>query len=147
MEKFVLLLIFLVMLATAQGKTIVILLLNPEGTHILYIYIKIHPLERSHQYFIAFVVAQCDGGSRPQIEHCCSSNNPCNANQGDCDNDSECGSGLVCGRNNCGPSFTWGSADCCIPGVPSVSNTLPPIPQGLQGIEFCIIIKRTLRQN
>ena len=43
---------------------------------------------------------------------CCSSANPCIVEDGDCDSDSECESGLTCGTNNCGPLFPY-SFDCC----------------------------------
>jgi hypothetical protein len=43
---------------------------------------------------------------------CCTERSPCNVNQGDCDNDSQCAPGLVCGSGNC----PWGgSDDCCVP--------------------------------
>ena len=51
---------------------------------------------------------------------CCSSSSPCSQGGGDCDNDNQCGSGLVCGQNNCRSDFSstgsnWSSgADCCI---------------------------------
>ena len=56
----------------------------------------------------------CNGGSKKQIQHCCASARPCKENQGDCDNDSQCEGNLVCGKNNCGRSFTWKWADCCM---------------------------------
>ena len=56
----------------------------------------------------------CTGGSRSQIEHCCDSKNPCDINQGDCDNDNHCRGDLVCGKNNCMSSFIWRFADCCM---------------------------------
>ena len=56
----------------------------------------------------------CKGGSRPEIEHCCTSTNPCKLNEGDCDDDTQCDGDLVCGTNNCGNSFSWISADCCV---------------------------------
>ena len=39
---------------------------------------------------------------------------PCKLNEGDCDNDMECEGDLVCGKNNCGNSFSWITADCCV---------------------------------
>ena len=49
---------------------------------------------------------------------CCSSANKCEENQGDCDEDTDCKDGLICGINNCkdihGLNFPEDSADCCI---------------------------------
>ena len=39
--------------------------------------------------------------------------NPCTEGAGDCDEDDECKGDLICGKNNCGHTFTWASADCC----------------------------------
>ena len=47
---------------------------------------------------------------------CCTSSNKCGIGGGDCDSDSDCESGLVCGTNNC-RSFNneaSSSADCCM---------------------------------
>ena len=43
---------------------------------------------------------------------CCTSSNKCDLNQGDCDDDEECGDGLVCGTDNCQLPFPI-DADCC----------------------------------
>ena len=43
---------------------------------------------------------------------CCSSSNKCGVNEGDCDSDSECMDGLVCGSNNCPAGAEYGF-DCC----------------------------------
>ena len=43
---------------------------------------------------------QCDGVPSTDWS-CCSSTNTCSVGGGDCDNDSECASGLQCGNNNC----------------------------------------------
>ena len=45
---------------------------------------------------------------------CCTPENPCGPNQGDCDYDQECKNGLFCGSNNC-PLFSIfaDSSDCC----------------------------------
>jgi len=56
----------------------------------------------------------CDGTSSDW--DCCSSLSPCQENEGDCDNDSECAGSLVCGNDNC-PSINplaHRFADCCI---------------------------------
>jgi len=47
---------------------------------------------------------------------CCSTSNRCGVGQGDCDRDSDCQDGLICGNDNCRP-FIPGvhpRADCCI---------------------------------
>ena len=36
----------------------------------------------------------------------------CNQGEGDCDSDSHCADGLICGTDNCGPDFPPGY-DCC----------------------------------
>ena len=46
----------------------------------------------------------------------CTSRYPCSEDQGDCDYDNECNSGLICGSNNCPSQLEFGSTvDCCIP--------------------------------
>ena len=45
---------------------------------------------------------------------CCSSSNPCGADEGDCDNDNDCSGNLICGVNNCVGSQFHPAADCCI---------------------------------
>ena len=47
---------------------------------------------------------------------CCSSSNQCGVGGGDCDTDSDCQSGLVCGSNNCRTFNSKASrtADCCM---------------------------------
>ena len=49
-------------------------------------------------------------------DHCCTPYNKCAADEGDCDSDSDCQDGLVCGKNNCPdkPGFEKGD-DCCEP--------------------------------
>ena len=49
---------------------------------------------------------------------CCTSSNPCNTGEGDCDTDSDCSGRLTCGTNNCkatgvSGSYWSSSADCC----------------------------------
>ena len=47
---------------------------------------------------------------------CCTSDSPCARGHGDCDSDSDCDAGLVCGKDNC-QDFTaeaLSSYDCCI---------------------------------
>jgi len=54
-------------------------------------------------------VSGCKGGNWS----CCTNTNKCGDGEGDCDYDSHCKSGLVCGTNNCeGSNFLTGE-DCC----------------------------------
>ena len=62
---------------------------------------------------LILVTASCNGGSHAKIGSCCTANNPCEVNQGDCDIDEDCKGNLICGSDNCGPSFTWSYTDCC----------------------------------
>lgn len=70
----------------------------------------------------------CDGTDWFGIRRCCRNNGPCNEGEGDCNRDSECAEGLICGRNNCRRDFstddTWWRRrhDCCI----SVTTTPQP---------------------
>jgi len=61
---------------------------------------------------------------------CCTECEPCERGEGDCDTDSDCACGLVCGTNNCRPGITGSSwstiADCCID--PPVSTSGPTNP-------------------
>ena len=54
--------------------------------------------------------------SAPNDWSCCNkkfeNNEKCNENEGDCDSDIHCRSGLKCGTNNC-PSGFPSSFDCC----------------------------------
>jgi len=43
---------------------------------------------------------------------CCSSTHPCGLMEGDCDVNSDCQGGLICGQDNCGVGWP-ASADCC----------------------------------
>ena len=60
------------------------------------------------------LIVECYGGLLSEARNCCSSDKPCKLNQGDCDHDGECEGDLICGMNNCGPNFSWDSADCCM---------------------------------
>ena len=53
---------------------------------------------------------------------CCTPNFKCGEGEGDCDKDSHCNDGLVCGTNNCGPDFPTGF-DCCTAMTNSQSAT------------------------
>ena len=67
---------------------------------------------------ISTPTGQCDGVPSTDWS-CCSSTNRCSVGGGDCDNDSECASGLQCGNNNCKNDYyssgsNWAiAADCC----------------------------------
>ena len=45
---------------------------------------------------------------------CCSSTNQCYEVEGDCDNDNDCAGDLVCGKNNCGDTWSSPHFDCCV---------------------------------
>jgi len=49
-------------------------------------------------------------------ERCCTVTNPCDQGEGDCDDNAECGPGLVCGENNCKQfgQFFHAKDDCCV---------------------------------
>ena len=57
---------------------------------------------------------------------CCSPQNPCSENEGDCDADQGCLIHLKCGGNNCPntPNFSAG-ADCCYD--PNAGKDIKPI--------------------
>merc|ERR1712183_136879 len=74
---------------------------------------------------------------------CCSSTYQCGENEGDCDDDSQCKPGLVCGEDNCNSidSRFASHADCCVK-----AYTPPPITRiltsrtsmtRLQAKQFC----------
>jgi len=56
---------------------------------------------------------KCGGGAGDWT--CCTKDNPCPSGQGDCDNNSECQEGLVCGTDNCRATNpdALAAADCC----------------------------------
>merc|ERR1719266_2122096 len=67
----------------------------------------------------------CDG-SAPNIWGCCTPDNQCGENEGDCDTNDDCQAGLVCtpdgGADGCGDGFgnvfPAGQVDCCKPPTP-----------------------------
>ena len=60
------------------------------------------------------ITTYLDTGTVDSSWGCCTSDNPCNAGEGDCDSDSECIDGLYCGKDNCPSGFPSG-LDCCTP--------------------------------
>merc|ERR1712098_973847 len=65
------------------------------------------------KYLEVYYFCLCDASSRAWS--CCSSSNTCGVGEGDCDRNSDCRPGLVCGTNNC-RKFVPGAqsmADCC----------------------------------
>ena len=55
---------------------------------------------------------------KPRINDrdCCTEEEPCQEGGGDCDNDSHCGAGLMCGTDNClfFDKLSKPDADCCM---------------------------------
>ena len=52
----------------------------------------------------------CSGG-----DSCCSDDHKCGHGEGDCDKDSDCKDGLICGENNCQMAYgaQWSTSDDC----------------------------------
>lgn len=57
---------------------------------------------------------RCDEGDEAEVKDCCSKEQPCTENQGDCDHDNECATGLYCAKRQCSATF-YNGADCCKP--------------------------------
>ena len=74
---------------------------------------KISIVEIINIKYFCLISVQCIGRSKIETKDCCTIENPCKIDQGDCDHDAECEDDLVCGNNNCGDEFSWNSADCC----------------------------------
>ena len=56
---------------------------------------------------------------------CCNTKpEKCGENEGDCDNDSHCKSGLSCGDDNCPSGFPPGYDCCYLPGMFIIFMTL-----------------------
>ena len=57
---------------------------------------------------------------------------PCDQGEGDCDNNAECGDGLVCGENNCQQfgQFFHPKDDCCMLQVTGQQVPIEP-PAGI----------------
>ena len=67
---------------------------------------------RYFKYFPHFTFSEkCFAGNTNW--NCCSSYHKCDLNQGDCDDDSDCKSGLKCGKDNCSAEFPSAFYDCC----------------------------------
>ena len=73
-------------------------------------YAKCYRIWKLFDSFFSFL-EKCSAGDTNK--NCCSSSNKCDENQGDCDNDSDCKSGLKCGTDNCPAGFPDKSYDCC----------------------------------
>ena len=62
---------------------------------------------------------RCNGKPTTDFD-CCTSTNPCNVGEGDCDSDFECAVGLRCEYDNCLRDFPYAAsnwkhdADCCV---------------------------------
>ncbi len=80
-------------------------------------------------------VCEAVSGSVPGDYDYCSSSDPCSEGEGDCDSDSECGSGLVCAQN-VGASYGWASnVDVCeaagpVPGDYDYCSSSDPCSEG-----------------
>ena len=66
-------------------------------------------------------------GPQPGDYNYCSTQNKCGENEGDCDSDYHCKSGLSCGKDNC-PSYLGfsSSTDCCFDNVTIIVTDKPP---------------------
>ena len=53
---------------------------------------------------------RCNGG-----DSCCAEDNLCDVGEGDCDRDSDCLEGLICGKDNCVGNTFDTTDDCCEP--------------------------------
>ena len=72
------------------------------------------PAELNLEPFFDCCYKPCEGND------CCSTDNLCGINQGDCDFDHQCQFGLKCGSNNCPASLGFDSEfDCCFQGCKS----------------------------
>ena len=59
-------------------------------------------------------------------EDCCKGD--CREGEGDCDDDSDCANGFICGKNNCVWTERWGTtldrADCCTASTPDYTGDM-----------------------
>jgi len=68
----------------------------------------------------------CDG-TAPNAWGCCTPQNQCGENQGDCDNNDDCLDGFICQADSCttdgfGGIFPAGQIDCCQPDTPTTTG-------------------------
>ena len=91
---------------------------------------------RYFKYFPHFTFSEkCFAGNTNW--DCCSSFHKCDLNQGDCDDDSDCKSGLKCGKDNCSSDFPSANYDCCY----------NPKDPGKNPLLYQIICLSTLQHN
>ena len=57
----------------------------------------------------------CKNGTYVEVEDCCTKDDPCDVEEGDCDSDDECKEGLICGQANCDETKFGKNqrTDCC----------------------------------
>ena len=70
-----------------------------------------HNFLRSAFRHSVLCIVGCDG-TEGDIDSCCTTDNLCGLQQGNCKDDSECIYELICGTNNCGKNFPAGT-NCC----------------------------------
>ena len=80
-----------------------------------------HPSESNTLHFLHIAmrhydlnyvcIVGCDG-TQGDVDSCCTTDNLCGLQQGNCKDDSECIYELICGTNNCGKNFPAGT-NCC----------------------------------
>ena len=74
-------------------------------------------------------------GLAPHQATCCTATQPCGEGGGDCDQDVDCGAGLVCGTDNCRQfnKQAHKDYDCCAKAgrvhIELVSDICPPLKQ------------------
>ena len=66
-------------------------------------------------YQIIYVHTPAEGGACNGRESCCTPDNKCEENDGDCNSDVDCVDGLKCGKENCNQKsgLDWVSTDNC----------------------------------
>ena len=67
--------------------------------------------------------SHCKNGTHLQVEGCCTKDNPCEVNEGDCDSNEDCKGDLRCGQANCdAEKFGIKSkTDCCYEHIGNIS--------------------------
>ena len=57
----------------------------------------------------------CKSGTYLEVKGCCSIDDPCDVDEGDCDSDDECKGELICGQANCDEKKFGKNqrTDCC----------------------------------